>query len=204
MRKETRGGDIMISTKFKISKPKEVALKESKQIPDRARRKFILKDFPFFSTLIVSFLYTSRLFSDETKNTKEDNISFSWVSAQNDKDELVKLLKSNHAKIYSDSKVYVPSNPEEAESSEFAPLVYIVGAIAVAYLADVIINLVQDVNYNGLIAHVKNGKLEMKESASLNRGEVLFIDAEGKPHKFTFNKESKVDIISAIKSLSRR
>lgn len=132
----------------------------------------------------------------------QGSVTVSWLVPDEDKENLVDVLK-DVGKIDSfEEKTYEPKDPDEIEASEFSPLIIIVGVIAISYLADVIIKLIKDIQHSGLIAVAKeNGELEIRENASLNRGEVLFVDAKGKASKFQFNDASTVDIMSALKAL---
>lgn len=137
--------------------------------------------------------------------TIEDSVKISWLVPKEDKDDLLELLQDIGKVDSLEEKIYEPKDPEEIEASKFSPLELLIGAIAICHLADVIINLVKDVRHSGLIILAKkNDEIEISESTSLNRGEVLLVDKHGKGEEFHFNTLSRKEIISVIKDLIKK
>jgi hypothetical protein len=127
-----------------------------------------------------------------------NRVKFGWVVASTDADAHVKELSRAGGENISVAS-YTATDQESAHSA-FAPLVILVGVIAVSYLVDKIIQWVTEAGHHGLIVDVRGGALNIRESASLGRNVVIVVTENG-VQKFESADHHESEVLAALKAV---
>ena len=115
-----------------------------------------------------------------SERKRNHGVEFRWAVQSFDADDLRSKLAASGADVRPETEKFVAKGDEMdvREGSEFAPLVYVVGAIAVVQLADFVLKFAKDVRHSGLVIDATGEKLDVREEPTLDRGDLVVLGVD--------------------------
>ena len=130
------------------------------------------------------------------ESTDLKTLAVSFILPASDETKLRRLAEQGQVSL-SSSKAYIPL-PEDAETFPdpgFAPLVIIVGALVLGYVAKIAFGLWGEYSYGGLIVDTRKMPIEIREHRALARGHIVIIKPDGTPVNFQPKDETDLERI---------
>lgn len=132
--------------------------------------------------------------------TQQDIVSFEWAVSESELDAQRQALLDAGAELADETYPFKPPDylAEEYLHAAFEPMLVLVGALAIGFLADRVVRVIKDIKKGGLIIDSRGEKLAIFENSALDRGTVLVFSNAGVKQ---FDSSKPVDIVGAIKAL---
>ncbi len=129
-------------------------------------------------------------------------VEFSWLVRKGEEGEIRATLSEKEANLEQETRPFTPPDDQKAEyvDAAFEPLVVLVGAVALGYLAQVTMKLIKDAKHGGLIIDTRGEVLEIREHPALDQGTVLTVGKDGN-NKLLLEPSAAKVIVEAIAAL---
>lgn len=129
---------------------------------------------------------------------------FRWLVRKGEEGEIRATLLEKKAKLERKLQPFTPSDDQKADYADaaFEPLGFLVGAVALGYLAQVTMKLIKDVKHSGLIIDTRGEELEIIEHPALDQGSVLTVGKDG--NNKLLEPSAAKEIVEAIAALKGR
>ena len=128
-------------------------------------------------------------------------VEFHWLVRKGEEGEIRAILSEKEAKLEQKTRPFTPADDQLAEYADaaFEPLGFLVGSVALGYLAQVTMKLIKDAKHGGLIIDTRKKVLEIREHPALDQGTVLIVGKDGNTK--LLEPSAVKEIIAAIAAL---
>ncbi len=100
----------------------------------------------------------------------------------------------------------ITGDPATVEDTKGLPLVYIlVGAVALAELAKILLEVYRDIKYGGIVIRSENGKIQIENKPEISSGTIIIQEKD--TVKVIFQEKDKpqiLDLVKAIEVISKK
>jgi len=145
---------------------------------------------------LLQFFHASAQDSEQINDERNQKVSVSFIVPSHDEAKLRALAKRDQLDL-PPAKPFTPPREETDTYPDpgFAPLVIIVGAVVVGYVARLSFGLWGEYQYGGLIVDATKSPVEIREHRALARGHILVIKPDGSSENFQPNDETELERI---------
>ena len=159
-----------------------------------------LTQLVFFASVVLS--PGGLALAASTENIPDGaSVSFRWAARAVDVAGLQQHLGKNGATLESNVERFRPPADEVEDYTEasFAPLMVVAGAVAVAILAQAILDFYRGAKHGGVIVDARGSNLDIREHPALQPGTIVVISREAQLTRF--EPKASIDLGSLLKAM---